>query len=458
MSEQKQNIKVDPKSPPPDFFKLIYPTLYIGIGGTGKEIMLRLRRRILQNLWNGRRIESMADFPVASFLYFDTFMGKAEDDKRKGDKGSQKDPLLPLIELPKDDCFQDKFDTDKYLMGDELDRYHSIKEWLPIKDLKNFKIDPSKGAAQVRPVSRLYFFDKVNQLIPIINNKARILLQNLGNERLSRLGLETEPDVKVIVLCSIAGGTGSGAFLDMGYLCKSLQNPKPKEVNLYAVTGGAFGNLHKRVLANSYAAMSELEYCISANHKDSYVSSWSKGLSNRASTPYDNIYVIDNVNIVRQSTGNRNHLFEMVADVLFEELHDQSLRGKRAEDLVNQEQHKMPPFLPPPMPAELGECSQRFSRAYSSLGQVTLYTQGRIEFEIKTAEVARDMIKAFFLLSEEEKANNPTAQEVDEFLREHMRLERGFFRIFLISCRAQKILLLYITPWWMTFLGRVILG
>ena len=52
----------------------VKPTVFIGLGGTGQEVLLRLRRRILQQPWgpNRKRLASMAEFPVASFLYFDT--------------------------------------------------------------------------------------------------------------------------------------------------------------------------------------------------------------------------------------------------------------------------------------------------------------------------------------------------------------------------------------------------
>src|SRR5450830_1557460 len=50
------------------------PTLFIGAGGTGMEVMMRIRRHILSAVWNRQhptRVESIADFPVARFLHFD---------------------------------------------------------------------------------------------------------------------------------------------------------------------------------------------------------------------------------------------------------------------------------------------------------------------------------------------------------------------------------------------------
>ena len=45
------------------------PTLFVAIGGTGMEVLMRLRRRTLNALWgSGVRVESLADFPVAQFV------------------------------------------------------------------------------------------------------------------------------------------------------------------------------------------------------------------------------------------------------------------------------------------------------------------------------------------------------------------------------------------------------
>src|ERR1700709_1285665 len=55
------------------------PTLFIGVGGTGMEVLMRVRRQILNTLWGGAnqrtRVESLTDFPVAQFIQFDLDTG-----------------------------------------------------------------------------------------------------------------------------------------------------------------------------------------------------------------------------------------------------------------------------------------------------------------------------------------------------------------------------------------------
>lgn len=399
----------------------IRPTLYIGIGGTGKEIILRLRRRILQTLWNGKRIEDFEAFPVVDFLYFDTFTGKAEEAKRHDGEGAAEDPIQKLVELSSSSCIQKRLEINKYLQGREIERYPHVGAWLPKGELQSIRAED--GAGQVRPVSRLLFFDEVKNIRDSITAKAKQLLVNVGNERLNELGLEIEREVQIVVLTSLAGGTGSGCFLDMGYLCKTLQNPRPGQVVLYAIAAGAFSGLNERVLANTYAAMMELEYCMNTAAQQPYVEAWTDQIRiGSVKHPYDDVYLFDNENIEHQRTSNRDYLYSMIADQLFEDLHDPALRGKRREDLVNQKQYKIEPFSPP-MPANMPRHSMAFSRAYSSTGQVTLDTSGRLDFEREVSRTALEMVSAFFGLAEDGRENTPQAGDIDTFVNTHLMMD-----------------------------------
>ncbi len=410
----------------PTELKRVRPTLYVALGGTGKEVLLRLRRRILETLWNGHRVEKLDDFKVASFLYFDLYQGKAEEEKKSASGTAVEDPLSALVDLPKGDCIQTKMDTSKYLKGREIDRFPHVKEWLPAGDLRSIRAED--GAGQVRALSRLFFFDDVGKINDAVNSKSIELLNNVSNsDALQRLGLEVEAQVQVIVVCSVAGGTGSGSFIDMGYLAKSMQSVKLDGVSLYAVLGGAFSDLNQRTRANSYAALMELDYCMQGNPSPPYVSRWTDTIENRAAYPYDNVYLVDSRNLGNQGTGDRGHLYRMIADVLFEDLRDPQLRGKKREDLVNQNtNYRLEPFSPP-MPKDLEALSLAFSRAYSGVGQCTLTTDGRTQFDRDTALAARSMLTAFFRTEAADKVNTPQPGERDDLMRNALFLDKDSF-------------------------------
>jgi hypothetical protein len=406
--------------------KRVRPTLYIALGGTGKEVLLRLRRRILETLWNGQRVEKLDDFKVASFLYFDLYMGKPEEDKKTASGTAVEDPLSALVDLPKGDCIQTRMDTGKYLQGREIERFPYVKEWLPAGDLRSIRTED--GAGQVRALSRLFFFDDVAKINDAINSKATALLNNVSNsEALQRLGVELEPQVQVIVICSVAGGTGSGSFIDMGYLAKSMQSVKLDGVSLYAVLGGAFADLNQRTRANSYAALMELDYCMQGNPIPPYVSRWTDTIENRAKYPYDNVYLVDSRNLGNQGTGDRGHLYRMIADVLFEDLRDPQLRGKKREDLVNQNTNYRLESFNPPMPEDLKNLSLAFSRAYSGVGQCTMTTDGRTQFDRDTAQAAHSMLTAFFRTEASDKVNTPKPGDCAELMRSALYIDKDYF-------------------------------
>lgn len=60
------------------------PTLYIGVGGTGMEVMMRVRRRILNASWGSDnvRLENLSQFPIAQFMHFDLDQGAIIDSGR----------------------------------------------------------------------------------------------------------------------------------------------------------------------------------------------------------------------------------------------------------------------------------------------------------------------------------------------------------------------------------------
>ena len=95
------------------------PTLFIGVGGTGMEVLMRVRRRILNTLWGSvgakTRVESLTDFPVAQFIQFDLDTGAVIDSGR-----AQSDDLqFDLIKFSDEDKIVESFDMDKYSRDDD---------------------------------------------------------------------------------------------------------------------------------------------------------------------------------------------------------------------------------------------------------------------------------------------------------------------------------------------------
>ena len=97
--------------------------------------------------------------------------------------------------------------------------------------------------------------------------------------------------------------------------------------------------------------MMELDYCMGGDPHPPYVDQWTDTITNEATYPFDNVYLVDSRNVGAQGTGDRGHLYQMIADVLFEDLRDPELRGKKREDLVNQKtNYRLETYNPPMLP------------------------------------------------------------------------------------------------------------
>ena len=424
-SEKKAELKVD-----------LRPTLFIGAGGTGMEVMLRIRRRILSAVWNSRnpaRVESIADFPVARFLHFDLDNNAIIDEG----KSQRTDPWYELVKLADEERLVEALDLPQYHESDDsLARFPLIESWMPLrpKKLRSLGIDPSKGAGQIRALARLYLFDKYPKLRGRIKGALNYLGSNAGNERketYQRLGLQVDTSkFRIVVIASCAGGTGAGSAIDLGWIAKAIarQEVADNQVDLVMFMPTGFAKANKeRTEANAYATLMELETTMRDMNAqvrwaepDSLVG---KG------APFDDVYFVDTANLANKATNDIKDVYQMVADTLFEDFASADFANRKRSVAVNQQQHKLGPFNPRVPEQRFGDMRLSYSKVYSAFGQAVLDTQQGLRDDIRAYELAALMVKAFFGLagSDGAAARRAGDQERDIFMREQMAMsERPF--------------------------------
>ena len=404
------------------------PTLYIGVGGTGMEVMMRVRRRILNASWGSDnvRLENLSQFPIAQFIHFDLDQGAIIDSGR----AQTEDLQYNLVKFNDDEKIVESFDIEKYSRDDaSLSRYPHIQNWLPLtpKRIRELGIDPAKGAGQIRSVSRLYFFDKYARTRDKIRSKLNTLKAGLSRDDiLKKLNLQLDTSkFRIVVMGSVAGGTGSGSFLDMGWLAKWVASNEVEaadvELMMFLPTG--YSNANKsRTEANSYAALMEIESAMVGHSK--YVEKWDDfDRPQLALKPYDEVHLIDSGNLARQHTDNMNDVYSMVADTLFEDFRSADFANRKRSVAVNQRQHKIHMFAPPVPTGRFGDMKLNYSCAYSAFGQSTLDTLGRARYDEYAYSLASDMLKAFFgVASANPAANRASEKQRDSFMSENMSL------------------------------------
>jgi hypothetical protein len=414
------------------------PTLFIGVGGTGMEVLMRVRRRILNTLWGGSgartRVESLADFPVAQFIQFDLDSGAVIDSGR----AQAEDLQFDLVKFSDEDKIVESFDMDKYSRDDDaLEKYPHIKEWLSLtpKKIRELGIDPAKGAGQIRAISRLYFFDKYAKVRDKIRLKLKTLKAGLSHERqLNQLGLKMENSkFRIVVIGSVAGGTGSGAFLDMGLLARWLAKTEvgaaDVELMLFLPTGYSGAN-KDRTEANGYAALMELESAMMGNK--GYVGRWDAyDQPELAREPYGEVYLIDSGNLAQQHTKDVKDVYHMVADALFEDFASGDFARRKRSVAVNQAQHKNFPHDALVPKNRFADMRLSFSKRFSAMGQAVLDTRQEARRDERAHRWAGEMLKAFFGVGGSDiGANRATDKQRDEFMATHMALRTATFSDF----------------------------
>ena len=411
----------------------VVPTLFIGVGGTGAEVLWRVRRRILSKVWTGGpqalRLDSLDQFSFAQFLHIDLDFNTVVETGRSSD-----DPLQSAVSFKPSERYVNKLDLSKYIgSAESLRSFPLVEDWFPLDSQKvaALNINPEKGAGQIRAISRLYFYDRYPDIKSAIQQALSRLRNNVDNaEQHRKLGLTLEPGaLRIVVVASTAGGTGSGASIDMGYLSKVLlkssgASATSNQLVLMLPTGYA-GKNAERTQANTYGALMELETCMRGGA--SHISKWSERDVDFTlpMTPYDDVYFLDTENVAGAKTKEATACFEMAADVLFEDFSTAEFANKKRSIAVNQNQHKVTPYSSRVDRSKYGDMKVTFSRAYSAFGQAILDTQLEQKQSMVVERQVSRMLGVFFgVSSEAERASRaqPTEADRDELLN---RLQLG---------------------------------
>ncbi len=298
----------------------IRPTVLIGLGGTGKEVLRRLRRMFYEK-------HRMVGLPVMEYLWFDT------DIQNIDITGKETDPLDKRID------FSDRDKVDGSVKQQELEGYRNnrgmyphIWSWFPdaLDSLPSTAI--TQGAGQIRPCGRLAFFHHYAKLREEIERKINRVQSADAQTEMQQIPLfrdyEADPnDLEIVLVTSIAGGTGSGAFIDMGFLCRDLF---PNAVNtaylvLPSVFDGVVGGMRQTTRANGFAAIKELEHYMKPHfdaqgsedsHYTTHKFEWGGGTHSVPAPPFSTVYLLDNRNVAGVRIEEFTDVFQMIAEFL----------------------------------------------------------------------------------------------------------------------------------------------
>ena len=295
--------------------KSMVPTILVGIGGTGAEILSRVRR-LTEETYGG-----LKNFPIISFLWIDTDKDyKISNPEAAGTEFKDREKHWAKVS-----------GRDVQQIINNLDNYPWISKWFP-SELERNITTLEAGAGQIRACGRFAFFCNY----PDIRRKfqeARNRTKGHENLMLEKHGVKvSSTSVNVFVTGSISGGTGSGMLIDLGYSIQQwLQGESSSTVTSIVPMPNAFAgiNVGDRVLANGYAALMELSYF--SDYRTRYTEQYSPSLTDEVTSikpPFDFTYLVGTKN--GDSEFKLGQLREAIAQNIFLDLTSDFAPHKRS--------------------------------------------------------------------------------------------------------------------------------
>ncbi len=286
---------------------MIRPTLFIGLGTTGTNILKRLRELMSEEYGH-------AGLPIFRYIAIETD-GAMEVENTNQMKDYEQISLVSAT--------VDNFDSIKLRLdiNDKPNYRPQWADWLN-PDLLNFALNFKAGAANIRMAGRMCLWENWNEMrdtvlkahaaiiAPATTKDAnRILGQHCQAKGLPLNNATVGGNIHIYLVGSLCGGTCSGMLIDMAYFCRNLIAGKDgNEVH------GIF-TMHDRDIAanatdriavhaaNCYGGLWELNYY---NHpKTHYDVIFPDNL--KAKDPYKNPY--DDIKLVSRSSVDPNYKF-----------------------------------------------------------------------------------------------------------------------------------------------------
>ena len=242
-------------------------TIAIGLGGTGKDAIKRLKKEVYRRIAPDNAGESVAQYSHIKYLSIDT---------DEADLWNKED----FIGIDKDiEFFSIKGDTTIFTdpQNAAILEGKSYAKWL---NCRNITLKSDQGAGGVRQIGRYFLIDKSAALKNKLRQVFTAAVENRNSNdntnavQTSAPVNNTKNEVNIHIMTGLGGGTGAGTFLDVCYIvreavgtCAALNGKSVRicgyffmpDVNLARIEQESVRNY---IMYNSFCVMKELDYCM----------------------------------------------------------------------------------------------------------------------------------------------------------------------------------------------------
>ena len=380
VSIQKRDIELVPAD--------VSPTIIIGLGGTGKEVLLRIRRLFYEKYGNLDR------FPIVSYLLMDA----EKQDIYQSDLARKDDKIIKKIEFTDAELIWVNCNPGQYIQ--KIHTLDHIRNWFyAFGELKDWG-DNYDGCGQIRPCGRLSFFHNYEDIRGRIQNCYGKIKATGVQQKMSKLGIKVNMEqVNVYIICSVAGGTGSGMYLDTAFLIKSLY-PEKTALTGFLVLPKVFSAKTEdpRVWANAYSALKELDFYKFANLFHVQWGQYDKSIK-LLPPPFAYCFLIDGVNkngmSFRAGKSGRDDLYSLVAENIFQDFSGDTFAGKKRGVRINLNQYMLDLFVEPYKDRQGNRFfTEPYTCRYDSFGLSSIYYPADRIRNACANKLAREIIRS----------------------------------------------------------------
>jgi hypothetical protein len=361
------------------------PTLLIGLGGTGQNVLVQLKARFIRNYGQVP--------PAVEFLCFDTDQTAIQTQVEK-----------QVVFLTSETELVNIGGVQISNIVTNLEKYPAIASWIAEDKERIPKGVITMGARMVRPLGRLSLFWHVAK----IYNKILTAIQRLTS---LKQGSEKR-GINVFVVSSVCGGTGSGMLLDIAYLTraaieKTNNDPDSCYLNGVLALPSVFPTVDKNgIESNAYACLRELDYFMEGKWQVDYGNPNIPNPIKDEHKPFNIVYLVDSHNEQGQNLSGMLEIAPMVAEAIYLQMSSQV--GNANNSTYDNIQSLTNTIF------NHGE-NRQVPTAYSSLGTASLVFPVSKIIEFCANRLGRDLISEHILKKEVLPADIDAA--VNDFLQ-----------------------------------------
>lgn len=223
---------------------VLFPALVVAVGQTGRRLLEAFKLVIRDRYGHPDKV------PNVRFLYIDTDLESCPDAHAEDPANLAAREVVPAkLNRPA-----------HYLQRDSLP---PVDHWMPSGLLYKLARTPA-SANGVRAFGRLALFDNYRLVAQRLRQEIETFLTDeplVQADKQTKLGLRSNRP-RAYILAGLAGGTGSGMFIDLAFLIRhelrQVGYLKPEVVGLFFVPPADKTSARNASLGNTFAALEEL--------------------------------------------------------------------------------------------------------------------------------------------------------------------------------------------------------